>query len=486
MNPYSYIDIHAWYVWKQLSNYLSNGLEYNQEFWDTFCVDYLDDLNGAQASIACVNHPNRPSISCILKLSQGENNIIQHEYRVLRAINRTLDWLPYIPRVYYIVKYKGYVDPKMAINYENRKTVDRYGLLLEEIKHVGSLADFIKTKSVPIIVSILKQVLLCIRIFRRHRITHYDLHTENILIRKCPDELCVVYDMGAGADPLYIKTYGYMPVIIDYGFSYIDHKEGKNEPIYAELHSVCHGYLCDRFMPMSDYIRVIHSIASDITQKFNFSKIKLKKILRKLFDKCDTIDYKTGWETTYKEDMFACLYSKVNLNLRLLESVEWLNALQMMASARRPLSAGAVFNEQPFKTFAGEWAKVERRITNLNTLTYLFKHLVKTIDTNADARQVKVLFLDELTRLVNSFIPNAIDFGKLVGAVQSMAHNMNILFTAQIAERERDILRSYACLPFTIDNCDDFIWQYIESNYGRDVEGPLDVKWQLTETGVRS
>ena len=482
MNPYYSNELRSWQTWCTLAPYLM-GSQSSDEFWNAFSADEDIVEEGAQAMVGVVY---KGAARCIYKISQYEDYTVHHEYRVLRALNQHLHWLPYIPKVYGLIPYTGFVDPNEGMNGSIEPRITRYALLMEEVQHVCNLSKFIKTKSARLIVAVLKQLLLCIRILRRQQATHYDLHTDNVLIRKCPDNLVIQYQNYT------IRTFGYMPVIIDYGFAHAENIEGSGEPLYVSLYSVVHGYMSDRYMPFADYIRLSYSMAQDLKTQYNKDKLFLSKKLRGLFAKCETIMIDNGWETSDAPDYIDEIYEKINIKLYLLNDIRWLSILTSLLPQKLGTPAGE-FNKQPFHTFARVWQLIEKRVTHQPLLNYLFRYLVQTIRMHVDHREIKAIFMDEFTRVVNSYVPT-LDFSILVYAVKSMARNLHILLAHYLNKRERELRASYTSLPFTEKTCDDYIWNIIEQVYGQDEclkgdetflisesqdQGPLGVRCKL-------
>jgi len=66
------------------------------------------------------------------------------------------------------------------------------------------------------------QILLSLDLaYRNYKFTHYDLHTDNVVLRKFDDYIYVIYPYNNGY--VLVKT-KYIPVIIDYANSYIDER----------------------------------------------------------------------------------------------------------------------------------------------------------------------------------------------------------------------------------------------------------------------
>lgn len=154
--------------------------------------------------------------------------------------------------------------------------------------------------------------------------------------------------------------------------------------------------------------------------------------------------------------------------LILFERTHWIECLGLLMP--RPLR-GPDRRERldvaPFKAFQKVWAAVEKRVTNGRLLTYLFKYLVDTIYTHRNTlpvekvARIKTAFLNEFTRLVNSFIPE-INYNILIESTVQMASEIEKFFANALKTRVSQLYEFYACLPFNEDNCDDYIWKAVE------------------------
>ncbi len=431
-------------------------------FWNEFKVEFYS--KGEQAYIGLLN-ARKEHISLVLKISQFEDYTILHEYGVLCVLNKKLYWLPNIPWTYGILRYKGYVDPSKHINFEQDENASygpvRNGLLVEYISNIGSLTEFIENKPITIVLSMIKQILICIRIFRKIECTHYDLHTENILIKKCPTNMVLQYNIDGHT--FTIDTYGYIPVIIDFGFAYV---KDSSDILYAEMHSAYRGFMCDRFMPYTDYIRLFCSIAAIL--KDSTLRDKLLNII-----KSDLVNPNNCWEDT---NITYDFISRIPLerHLFLFEQLEWISALQTIPQNNNKI------DEKCFAVFTDEWKHIELRLTHIPTICYIFRYLVELIKTGAQTNVIKIAFIDEFTRVVNSFVPSDIQYDKLISSIKDMAQYIHQVRTIYLDKREKELKNSYSKLPFDEQSCDDYIWNYIEDlSNGPDIVGENDIVFEI-------
>ncbi len=90
----------------------------------------------------------------------------------------------------------------------------------------------------------------------KHKFVHYDLHMGNILIQKC--ELNSVFLYHHLGKYYVVPTYGFYPMIIDTGISYIDSIEGK--PMRCTTDNNSHGFQTTEFDPLNDTHHLLLSL----------------------------------------------------------------------------------------------------------------------------------------------------------------------------------------------------------------------------------
>lgn len=73
----------------------------------------------------------------------------------------------------------------------------------------------------------------------RYSFTHYDMHTDNIHLIRCNKNVVFIYKING--EYLYVPTYGYIPVILDYEFGYTRKLEGN--PLRVNVRNIDAGFL---------------------------------------------------------------------------------------------------------------------------------------------------------------------------------------------------------------------------------------------------
>lgn len=112
--------------------------------------------------------------------------------------------------------------------------------------------------SFTIYFSYLIQTFLALRIaWASCGFTHYDLHDENIIIRKIPGQkkIYVPYPIGSGDDVIYIRTDG-IPTLIDYGRCHIRLKIKKKEESFGFYGFEGVGLYPNKARPLHDLYKI--------------------------------------------------------------------------------------------------------------------------------------------------------------------------------------------------------------------------------------
>ena len=176
--------------------------------------DRLISNNGTQGIVGLLKNGN------IFKISKYLDFSMDHEENVFKDLSR----LSHIPHFLTLKSANYYELTPNYIEYENPLIQNKnYNVPIKILQYNYTdgvkLSDCIKTIEQKEIISILKQLMCVLMMAQEYcRFTHYDFHLENILIEKCDvNQVNVYYICG---EFYVVPTYGVIPVIIDYGYSY--------------------------------------------------------------------------------------------------------------------------------------------------------------------------------------------------------------------------------------------------------------------------
>jgi hypothetical protein len=239
------------------------------------------------------------SHTLVFKISQYINYLIQHELTVMKSLNSIYDYCPHFCRVIggIICNVDPYTDRKenpfiITCKYPIEKEV----LLMEYIDNSYKFYNYIKSPKIPesSLYSTVKQTLLAVSIAqKKRRFCHYDLHSANIMIKKCNKDLVFLYVLDS-ENQFYVATNGLRPVIIDFGFSYVGNMD--NGPVWPSLGHTMVGFTSDRYDPIADPKLFLVTVSGEIDEERHSKRSKkLLNITKNLFFNLN-IDWISGWD----------------------------------------------------------------------------------------------------------------------------------------------------------------------------------------------
>lgn len=236
---------------------------------------------------------------CVYKISQVMNFVPRHEYIVMKALEQIAPFCPHFCIAYDNVQ--------LPIHYEfTERRQDPFEqcklpiyldvLMMEYIEDAISLSDFIVDPKVEFkqILSVIKQVLVALLIAQKEtKFVHYDLHASNILLRRCNPDLTHIYVLEDGSI-ISIPTFGYVPVIIDFGFARADSVE--NNPMYNSLNYSDIGFLYPMFDPFADAKIFLITMCVDIKSYIDSNTATyFRNVIKNIFGELK-VDWDNGWD----------------------------------------------------------------------------------------------------------------------------------------------------------------------------------------------
>ncbi len=156
----------------------------------------------------------------------------------------------------------------------------------------------IKASDFKIINSLLNQLMIAILIAQKKlSFIHNDLHFDNVLICKCLQRtfMLYVFEYNSICYAL-LPTYGYYPIIIDYGFSFSEDLIGG--PLLTGIHHNNKGYMNHQYDEFTDFKTMLTRLSYSgyqfgLDKKDAFQSLIFDKLISKL-----PIDKQTGWDET--------------------------------------------------------------------------------------------------------------------------------------------------------------------------------------------
>tara|TARA_B100000073_G_scaffold170218_1_gene140739 strand:- start:4365 stop:6092 length:1728 start_codon:yes stop_codon:yes gene_type:complete len=378
---------------------------------------------------------------CVYKLSQNLNFIARHEYEVMRSLNKMSEYCPHFCKVYDIIQKKvngNYKKQKNPFEISSKHPINIDVILMEHINS-PQFYSLIKNKEISndIIFSTIKQLLLAVNIAQnKKRFSHYDLHSCNVMINKCDKDDVFLYSVDD--DNHYcVPTNGMYPVIIDFGFSYLE--ELDNKPIWASLAHTDVGFMTNQYDHIADPKLLLVTMSDELKRYRNSMEInKFRNIVRNIFDPLN-IDWESGWDI-YGSELGAANYISEHLENTKIESKIFtkynhicIDIIQSLI--KLPLSPQNTDNlDVTYKLFVNEFAKIEKEISNSFYNIYIFKYIVdiarqiKHDYSKDDKREYTIKYfkrciLDAISKVASYCTPKDVDYEKLLCGIYVFSQN---------------------------------------------------------------
>lgn len=354
---------------------------------------------GKQGLVGLMCGKDDDSIIYVFKISQSINYLVQHELAVMTSLNEIADFCPHFCRS--IGGITCQVDPekrKEGNPFESqcKYKIEKEVLLTEYLDNSYKFYNYIVSEKVheSVLYSVVKQVLLAFTIGQQNKnFSHYDAHSNNIMIKRCSKDLVFLYVIDEN-NQFCVSTRGCYPVLIDFGFSYsIDMNNG---PLWPSLNHTEVGFLSDRFDPIADPKLFLVTVSDEIHEnKKSKNSRKLKNITKNIYGKLN-LDWDSGWDNDCKKcatDYVIKILSKHSKSSHLFNEYEYycmdiINTLIIL-----PLEEQTYENiEIPYLTFLGEFTKIESEISSPFYCLYILKGIIDS------ARTVRNDYLNKNTR----------------------------------------------------------------------------------------
>lgn len=382
----------------------------------------------------------------VFKFSKFHDYVVNHEYTIMEEMKKLSNYCVHFCKSINLISVPLNLDNDYKSNpfkITDTKPVYKDVLLMEYISDSVIMNDFLADSDIPnnVKYSTIKQVILSITLAQKeHNFSHYDLHTSNIMIKKCNKNLVYMYILDDD-NQFSVPTYGYYPVIIDYGYSYI--KELNDRPLLTELTFTNKGFTVDSYDPLVDS-RLFLVTASHTLKKYirDRTSMKFRNIVKNLFNNID-IDWKNGWNKDFGNKscisiIKRTLHKKTISNLYNKEPNECINLCKSLIIL--PLSNQDTSDiKNNSNIFFKEFSKIEKNISNTSTQLYILKLIVQLareirpyyLNKNENIFEyAKNEFLEQVNEFVSFFSPKNIDYELLFTSLYKFSNNIEgILYT---------------------------------------------------------
>ena len=250
----------------------------------------------------------------IFKLSKYIDNIIEHEKNIGKSINE-LNKVSFHYCNYFLDINKSAIDFNLIGN-----SFDKEILILENLdkNNYTTFYNQIKNKKFDInnTIYITKQILSNIYISQvLKKLTHYDLHSKNIINHHCDNNILVLYIFDED-NQLLVPVNNNLCKIIDFGNSYSEDID--NKFLNGSLNFTDKGFTFYEFDKYSDVKLYLNSVLYDLRlhKKMSESKfiLKFKNFVRQIF-KPLKIDKSSGWDIYNRQNILSEISDTIIENL---------------------------------------------------------------------------------------------------------------------------------------------------------------------------
>lgn len=421
---------------------------------------------GKQGLVGLLQCNNKNGNKCVFKISQYINYLVHHEAVVMKGLKDIAPFCIHFSK--FIGTFTCNIDPnarKSGNPFEITTTypIEKDVLIGEYIDKSTKMYNYIRAADrihEDVLYASVKQVLMAITIAQTHKqFSHYDLHSNNIMMKKCNKDLVFLYVMDE--DNQYcVPSHGSYPVIIDYGFSYIsDMQDG---PLWPSLAHTDVGFMSDRFDWVADPKLFLVTVSSEMTEKRSTRKARrLRRIVKNIFAPL-TIDWDCGWDDVSEKgasDYVLDLLKKDNDCSKLFEEFDHycIDLLQtLIVLPLEPQNTDDIHGN--YTVFLKEWIKIESEITSPFYKLYILKSIVDAArlvraaycckKTRAEAvRTFQTLMYENLNKISKFCNPKKINYERMLCSLLVLAKNIEgVLYTAMV-KRASNKEQEYRKLP---------------------------------------
>ncbi len=320
----------------------------------------------------------------VYKISQYMNHLPHHEFLILNGLKELTPYCPHFCGEVELIRCP--IHPHFKQKEQNPfdtyyKMLELDVLLMEYIEDAVPLYNMVKEKTIPmsVLMGTIKQTLMAILIAQKQRqFVHYDLHAMNVLVKETSFDDVHVYVLGEG-NAVAIPTYGFKPMIIDFGFS--ASKDLENHPAYISLAYTDSGYASPAFDPIADSKILLVSLAEDFKEcrpRFKYTT-KFRNLVKNFFEKLD-ISWKSGWDKHKEPPIINQIFEEIqNKQEKSALFSKYphicMDIFQCLVRVPyQPKIVGTVKElKRAYKVFVHEFRKIETEINNTFYSLYVFR-----------------------------------------------------------------------------------------------------------------
>jgi hypothetical protein len=325
--------------------------------------------------------------------------------------------------------------------------VPRKCMFMEEIKGC-QISDLIKNcGDSPDLKSVMGQTFLTIAAaYDMIGFTHYDLHADNVLVKKTDADIHLYKFPDGGI--YQIETHNLCPVIIDYGFSYVDSRKkllpscypvDTGNTVYEKDDNVdCRTFICSTMTDLKDKM----TKPTPLTKKLR-SYVKLIPCRGS-----------TGWINRFEKTIARMRkelkpfpeFRATSIFKSELDAV--VDIIQALVSLPLEPVDDKDFNIH-YLEFYKQWLLIEEVVGNTWLELVVLKNLVTAINQGKTGKALR----NKMEIMSFSFEDTSIDYDKLADNLKGMSHRIQrIMYNASVKNNEIKQLTYKKLSPLQIYN----------------------------------
>ena len=388
------------------SELLEHYRENTQKPWNEWLeVVKVFPRPGKQGYAGVVRSKLKPHLEYVFKVSRYINYLPQHELTVMQSLSQVASFTPHFCQAVGLIKAMADMSDKdtpLKPDSTDKYLIEKDVLLMQNLQGSFKLCNYIYAKeaSEQVVYSVIKQILCALCIAQKQaRLAHYDLHSDNIMVRKCSKDLVFLYILSDSVQ-FYVPTHGYYGTVIDYGFGYAQGCDG--QPLWASLNYTETGFMSDRFDSVADPKLFLVSASAEMEDSRNTkSTRRLRNFVRNLYGRLPIL-WDAGWDTDTKKcatRYVIDILEPYSQDSKIFSecSFYFLDIIQSLIKLPlKPQKYDGV--HIAFSAFLKEFAKVEREIGSEFFCLYILQGIVnaaREVETDyrsADSRKVAIAY----------------------------------------------------------------------------------------------
>lgn len=443
-------------------------LEMNRKFSEIFEFESLLEKPGKQGVVG-ICREKESNHTYVFKFSQTIDYLIQHEYWVSKGLDDVTKFCPNFCRTLGLTV--ADIDPTDENRFcspTRHRAIETDVLIMEKLK-AHKLATYIENDTHDrIIYSAILQVLFAIQIaYNRAEFTHYDLHSNNVMLTKCSKNTVFLYrikDPETGlVQNLCVPSFGYRAVIIDFGFSYS--KGLENQPLWSSMKHTDVGFTGYKPDPVTDSRLFLVTVGYELNESRRRSKLtKTINIVSRCFKKL-RFDWDSGWDN-FTDLCILDHVSKIIEKTSVLKGIfktqnyDCLEILQTLITLPFHVKKDSKNYKQElsfsFPLFFEEFRKIEREIGSEYYCLYILKGIVDLarelrfdyISSRKNAKNVVMFFRQGVLERIDSIASYCnlkdLDYEKMLCSLYSIGCSMKGVVKYEIDRHNRKKDREYS------------------------------------------